>query len=47
MYQAITDEMDLNCGLIVEGESTVDESGEVNFQKILDTASSIKERATF
>lgn len=45
MYQAMTDDMDINCGLILDGQTTVEESGEVIFQNILDTASGRKTKS--
>jgi altronate hydrolase len=39
MYQRMTDDMDINCGEIVDGTATVQELGERIFKLILDTAS--------
>ncbi len=39
LYQRMTDDMDINCGTIADGQSTVQEMGERIFQLILDTAS--------
>lgn len=39
MYRHMADDMDLNCGAIVDGEATVAQMGQTLFQLILDTAS--------
>ena len=39
MYHRMTDDMDINCGEIVDGSASVQEVGERIFQLILDTAS--------
>jgi altronate hydrolase len=39
MYQRMTDDMDINCGEIVDGTATVQEVGERIFKLILETAS--------
>lgn len=39
MYNRMADDMDINCGLVVDGEATVPEMGEKIFDKILRTAS--------
>jgi altronate hydrolase len=39
MYQRLTDDMDINCGEIVDGTASVQEVGERIFRMILDTAS--------
>ena len=39
LYQRMTDDMDINCGTIADGESTVEELGERIFDLILATAS--------
>ena len=39
MYRSMEEDMDINCGTIVEGEAGVDQIGQVIFQHILDTAS--------
>ena len=39
MYHRMTDDMDINCGEIVDGTASVQEIGERIFQMILDTAS--------
>jgi altronate hydrolase len=39
MYRRLSDDMDVNCGLIVDGEANIEEMGETIFQLILETAS--------
>jgi altronate hydrolase len=39
MYRHMVDDMDINCGMIVDGQSTIEQMGEQIFQLILDTAS--------
>jgi altronate hydrolase len=39
MYERMEDDMDINCGQILDGSLTVQEAGEKIFQMILDTAS--------
>ena len=39
MYQHMIEDMDINCGTIVDGEETLEECGERIFQSILDVAS--------
>ncbi len=39
MYQRLEDDMDVNCGKILDGSSTIKEMGEEIFRCILDTAS--------
>jgi altronate hydrolase len=39
MYQRMTDDMDINCGEVVDGTASVQELGERIFKLILDTAS--------
>ena len=39
MYERLMDDMDVNCGVIAEGISSVEETGESVFQRILETAS--------
>jgi altronate hydrolase len=45
MYRAMEEDMDINCGLIVDGEATLDETGKLIFQRILDTASGRKTKS--
>ena len=39
MYEKLTEDMDINCGVILEGKSTIHEMGEVIFKRILAYAS--------
>jgi altronate hydrolase len=39
LYQRMTDDMDINCGPIADGESTVEQMGQRIFDLILATAS--------
>jgi altronate hydrolase len=39
MYNRMEDDMDVNCGLITDGEASVAEMGEKIFNKIVETAS--------
>ena len=39
MYRKLSDDMDINCGLIVDGGASLKEMGEAIFQLILETAS--------
>ena len=45
MYQRMTDDMDINCGEIVDGAETVQGVGEKIFKMILDTASGKKSKS--
>jgi altronate hydrolase len=45
MYQKLSDDMDINCGLIADGEKSLDEMGEAVFRRILDTASGKKTKS--
>ncbi|MBN1847139.1 MAG: altronate dehydratase [Deltaproteobacteria bacterium] len=45
MYQNMMDDMDINCGLIMDGKITVEEAGNNVFQKILDSASGRKTKS--
>ncbi len=47
MYRRLTDDMDVNCGLIVDGEITVQDMGEAIFRLILETASGKQTRSEF
>jgi altronate hydrolase len=42
MYDRMSEDMDLNCGVIIDGEASVQEVGQRLFQLILDTASGRK-----
>ncbi|MBW2206498.1 MAG: altronate dehydratase [Deltaproteobacteria bacterium] len=39
MYERLSGDMDINCGVIADGESSLEETGEMIFEKILETAS--------
>lgn len=39
MYEALQEDMDMNCGEILDGSATIQEKGEDIFQRVLDTAS--------
>jgi altronate hydrolase len=39
MYDHMSEDMDINCGVIADGEKTIAEMGQVIFNRILDTAS--------
>jgi altronate hydrolase len=45
MYSRMTDDMDANCGIILDGEATIEEMGERIFQLILETASGKKTKS--
>ena len=45
MYRRLSDDMDINCGFIVDGEATVQEMGEEIFRLILETASGKQTRS--
>jgi altronate hydrolase len=45
MFQRLSGDMDINCGLIIEGKKTLEEMGAAIFQKILDTASGHKTKS--
>lgn len=45
MFNRMALDMDINCGGIAEGKKTVEEMGELIFQKILDTASGKKSKS--
>ena len=45
MYHRLSGDMDINCGLIADGEKSLDEMGAVVFQEILDTASGKKTKS--
>ena len=45
MYAHLADDMDINCGRILDGELTVDAMGASIFETILDTASGRKTRS--
>ena len=39
MYNRMSEDMDVNCGVVVDGDASIDELGEIIFEKILATAS--------
>jgi altronate hydrolase len=39
MYRRLMEDMDINCGVVLDGEATIQEMGERIFQLLLDTAS--------
>jgi altronate hydrolase len=39
MYRRLMDDMDINCGAVLDGEATIQEMGERVFQLLLETAS--------
>ena len=45
MYRRMSEDMDINCGAIADGESTVEEMGERIFQLIIETASGKKSKS--
>ncbi|MGD8900845.1 MAG: altronate dehydratase family protein [Desulfobacterales bacterium] len=45
MYERMRDDMDVNCGLIIEGHSNIEEMGEAIFDLILQTASGKKSKS--
>ena len=45
MYSRMTDDMDANCGIILDGEATIEEMGEHIFDLILETASGKKTKS--
>ena len=45
MYHRLADDMDINCGVIVDGSQSVEQLGEQIFRRILDTASGRRTRS--
>lgn len=45
MFERLRDDMDINCGLILDGERSVEEMGEDIFQHILRAASGERTRS--
>ena len=45
MYSRMSDDMDINCGTILDGGASVEEMGEQIFQLILKTASGQRTRS--
>ena len=44
MFQRMEEDMDINCGLIVDGQSSVQELGEKIFNRLLEVASGSQPR---
>lgn len=45
MFRRMEDDMDVNCGQVIDGDRTVAEMGEAIFRKILDTASGARTKS--
>ena len=45
LWQRQSDDMDLNCGAVLDGSKTIDELGTELFQLLLDTASGQRSRS--
>lgn len=45
MFKRLEEDMDINCGRILDGELTVQEMGQVIFEHILATASGLKSKS--
>jgi len=45
LYRHMRDDMDVNCGLIIDGQAGIEEMGEAIFRLILDTASGKKSKS--
>ncbi len=45
MYNNLTDDMDINCGMVIDGEKTLDEMGDIIFNRILEIASGEKSKS--
>jgi altronate hydrolase len=45
MFERMRDDMDVNCGLIIDGQSNIEEMGEAIFDLILQTASGKKSKS--
>lgn len=45
MYNRMEEDMDINCGQVIDGDKTLDEMGEIIFQRILDVASGAKTKS--
>ncbi|HIJ58410.1 MAG TPA: UxaA family hydrolase, partial [Deltaproteobacteria bacterium] len=45
MYRSLMDDMDVNCGKLIDGKATVEEMGEAIFRLILETASGKKTKS--
>lgn len=42
MYLRMREDMDLNCGAIIDGESSVENMGQTIFERMIDVASGAK-----
>jgi altronate dehydratase len=45
MFQRLSGDMDIDCGLVISGKKTIEEMGTTTFKKILDTASGSKTKS--
>ena len=45
MYQRLQEDMDINCGVVVDGEVTIDEMGQRIFDEMLQVASGKKTKS--
>ena len=45
MYERMNEDMDINCGQIIDGEKTIEEMGQIIFQRILEVASGDKSKS--
>ncbi|PJE36935.1 galactonate dehydratase [Pseudooceanicola lipolyticus] len=45
MYRRLTEDMDVNAGVILDGEATLEETGELIFRKMLETASGTRTKS--
>jgi altronate hydrolase len=45
IYKKLLGDMDINCGIVIDGEKNLNEMGEIIFQEILDTASGKKTKS--
>jgi altronate hydrolase len=45
MYRRMRDDMDVNCGLIIDGKAGIEEMGQTIFDLMLDTASGEKSKS--
>lgn len=45
MYKKMEGDMDINCGLVIDGEKSLDEMGEIIFNRLLEVASGAKSKS--
>lgn len=45
MYERMVDDMDINCGQVIDGEKNLDEMGEIIFKRLLEVASGDKSKS--